>query len=97
MYPLTLGERFDMDYYCDTHIPLVKKLLGSSCTSITVDQCLVGFDLTSPAPYVAVCHVYFESPEEFKMAYAASSAEIKLDRAGYTDIEPIIMFSRVRV
>ncbi len=97
MYPLELGQRFDLDYYCDKHMPLVQELLGSCCKKIEVDQGLVGMDVTTPSPYVAVGHIYFDSVEEFKRAYAMNSEAIKKDRSNYTDIEPIIMFSRVRL
>ena len=33
LYPNQEGKKFDMDYYCATHLPLVKKLLGDSLKS----------------------------------------------------------------
>src|SRR3984893_12406945 len=42
MYPNTPGARFDHAYYRDKHMPLVKKRMGDSCKSYTVDKGLAG-------------------------------------------------------
>jgi len=38
MYPNTPGARFDHAYYRDKHMPLVKKRMGDSCKSYTVER-----------------------------------------------------------
>ena len=37
-YPKGENERFDHDYYRDTHMPLVAKRMGEHCKHYTVDK-----------------------------------------------------------
>lgn len=41
-YPNTENCQFDLDYYCNTRMPMVRDLLGSTCMGIGVDQGLAG-------------------------------------------------------
>lgn len=38
LYPNSDGATFDMDYYCNTHMALVRRLLGDVLKGIAVDQ-----------------------------------------------------------
>ena len=67
MYPNNEGSKFDMDYYCNNHIPMLKELLGPSLLSMTVEQGLAGVAPGSPAPYIAMGHLFFESLESFHL------------------------------
>ena len=42
LYPNQPNGRFDMTYYCDQHIPLVRRLLGSAVKNAAVEQGLSG-------------------------------------------------------
>ena len=37
-YPYGEGKKFDMGYYTNKHIPMVKKMLGASCKGTAVEQ-----------------------------------------------------------
>ena len=65
LYPNDEGKKFDMQYYCDKHMPLVRKLPGASCTNVTVDQGIAGGTPGSKAPYVAIGHLHFNTIEDF--------------------------------
>jgi uncharacterized protein (TIGR02118 family) len=41
-YPNREGSRFDMTYYCETHIPMVKVLLGPALKGVAVEQGIAG-------------------------------------------------------
>jgi len=41
-YPNEEGKKFDMDYYCNSHIPMVQEKLGAACKSVAIDQGLGG-------------------------------------------------------
>ena len=46
MYPNSSDANFDIEYYCNTHMPMVKDLLGDSVKSCHVDSGLAGGLLT---------------------------------------------------
>ena len=41
-YPDREGSKFDMDYYCSSHIPLVREKLGTACRGVAVEQGIGG-------------------------------------------------------
>ena len=66
LYPNNTGSHFDIDYYCNKHMPMVKDKLGNACKGIAVDQGMAGGAPDSAAPYAAVCHLFFETVEAFQ-------------------------------
>jgi uncharacterized protein (TIGR02118 family) len=97
MYPNTPGARFDHAYYRDTHMPLVKARMGSRCRSYTVDKGLAGGAPGTPASYVAMCHIYCDTVEDFQAGFGPHAKEIMADVANYTDLAPMIQISEVVV
>src|SRR6202035_4761825 len=70
-YPNKKGNRFDMAYYCDRHIPLVQRLPGPALKGTAVEQGLGGSAPGSPATYVAMGHLLFDSADAFQRAFGA--------------------------
>lgn len=97
MYPSTEGARFDHDYYRDSHMPLVQKLMGDACKFYTVDKGLSGGAPGDPATYVGMCHIYCESVESFQSGFGPHAKEILADIPNYTDIQPVMQVSEVVV
>jgi len=97
MYPNTPGARFDHAYYRDTHMPLVKRLVGEACRYYTVDKGLAGIAPGAPATYVAMCHLFFDSVEAFQAAFGPQAGPIMADVPHYTDLAPVIQISEVVV
>jgi uncharacterized protein (TIGR02118 family) len=97
LYPNDEGKRFDMDYYCNTHIPMAREKLGAACKKIEVDQGLGGAGPGVPAPYIAVAHLQFESMDDFGTAFLPAEADFKADGPNYTDIVPVIQISEVKL
>ena len=97
MYPYTEGARFDLAYYRDRHMPLVKARLGSACTYYTVEKGLARRAPSSPPAFVAMCAFICSSAEGYQAAMQEHGAEIRGDIANYTDIAPLIQFSEVVV
>ncbi|HET6766448.1 MAG TPA: EthD family reductase [Chitinophagaceae bacterium] len=85
LYPNEDGKKFDMDYYLATHIPLVRKLLGSSCTNVGVDHGIGGGTPGSKAPYVAIGHLFFNTVEDFMSSFGPNATAIVSDIPNYTD------------
>lgn len=97
MYPHQAGARFDHDYYRDKHMPLVKARMGEKCLFYTVDKGLAGGAPGDPPSYVAMCHIYADSPEAFQAGFGPHAKEILADIANYTDLAPVLQISEVVV
>lgn len=91
LYPSTQGARFDHAYYRDSHLPMVQARLGAACLGYEIDEGL------ADAPFVALCHIFSDSLESFQAAFAPHAEEITGDLANYTDIAPVMQFSKVVV
>ena len=96
MYPPTPSARFDMAYYIEKHMPMVKSKIGDSCVGFTAESGLAGGAPGSPAPYMAMGALLFESLEAFGAAMAEHGAEIMADIANYTDSQPVMQISEVK-
>ena len=68
MYPNGEGKKFNMDYYLNSHVPLVSKTLGDALQIASYDKGLGGGAPGSPATYVVIANFYFNSMEEFGKA-----------------------------
>ena len=97
MYPNTPGARFNHEYYRDTHMPLVKARMGSSCKFYTVDKGLAGGAPGTAATYVGMCHIFCDSVESFQGGFGPHAKEIMADIRNYTDIAPVMQISEVIV
>jgi len=96
-YPNEDGKRFDMDYYVNKHIPLVRDRLGAACKNAAVEAGLGGAMPGSPATYVAMGHLWFDSVESFQQSFAPHAQEIMGDIPNYTDLQPVIQVSEVKM
>jgi len=96
-YPHKEGGKFDMDYYCKRHMALVQQRLGAACKKITVDAGLSGAGPQAALTYTAMGHLYFDSAEAFQTAFAPHAKDIMADVPNYTDIQPIIQISEVKM
>lgn len=90
LYPNRPGSRFDIDYYCNKHMPMVKDKLGDACKGIAVDH-----GVAADMPYAAMCHLFFESVEAFQAAFGPNEGPIMADIPNYTDVEPVVQISNV--
>jgi uncharacterized protein (TIGR02118 family) len=96
-YPYEEGKKFNMEYYCNKHIPMVQQKLGTALKSRAVEQGLGGGAPGSPPTYIAMGHLYFDSVEAFQTAFGPHAASIMGDVPNYTDIQPTIQISEVKI
>jgi len=96
-YPKTESSSFDMDYYCNNHIPMVQEKVGAALKRIAVEGGLGGGTPDSPPPYAAMGHLYFDSVEEFQSSFGPHAAAIMADVPNYTDVAPIVQVSDVHI
>jgi uncharacterized protein (TIGR02118 family) len=97
LYPNKPGAKFDMKYYCVKHMPMVQAKLGAACKSVAVEQGLAGGAPGAPAAFIAMGHLYCDSVEAFQAAFGPHAKEIMGDIPNYTDIEPTLQISDVKL
>ena len=97
LYRNTEGKKFDMAYYCNRHIPMVKQKLGAACKRVDVDQGLGGAQAGSKPAFVAMAHLIFDSVDAFQKAFEPHAGAIMGDIPNYTDIEPLIQVNEVKM
>lgn len=95
LYPNKPGVRFDIDYYCQQHMDIVRQCLGSACKGIAVDQGLASAEPNSRAPFVAMGHLYFDSLESFQQSFGPHAERIMGDLPNFTDSQPLVQISEV--
>ena len=97
LYPNKEGSKFDMSYYCNTHIPMVQEKLGKACKGVAVEEGLSGATPGSRPAFVAMGHLYFDAMADFQRPSAPMPAAIMADIPNYTDIQPTIQISEVKI
>ena len=97
LYPNEEGKKFDMDYYLNSHIPMVQEKCGAALKGGAVDQGLGGAEPGSPATYAAMGHLLFDSVEAFQSSFGPHAKAIMADIPNYTDIQPTIQISEVKM
>jgi uncharacterized protein (TIGR02118 family) len=96
-YPYQGGCKFDMAYYLEKHLPMVKQKLGAAVKAVAVEQGLSGGAPGMPMTYVAMGHLLFDSVEGFQAAFMAHAPEILADLPNYTNVQPIVQISEVKM
>jgi uncharacterized protein (TIGR02118 family) len=97
LYPSDKGSKFDIEYYCNKHMPMVQQKLGAACKKIAVEQGIEGGTPGSKPGFTAMGHFYCVSVEAFRAAFDQHAKEIMADVPNYTDIPPVIEISEVKV
>jgi uncharacterized protein (TIGR02118 family) len=97
LYPYKEGVGFDMNYYLNSHIPMVRDKLGAACKGAAVEQGLGGGAPGTHPTYIAMGHLLFDSVESFQAAFAPHATTIMADIPKYTALQPVIQISEVKL
>jgi len=95
LYPNGEGKTFDMTYYAGKHVNLVGSLLGNALKGATIESGLAGGAPGSPAPFLAMGNMYFNSVTEFEQSFGPNAEKIMGDVPNFTNSEPIVQISEV--
>jgi uncharacterized protein (TIGR02118 family) len=95
LYPDTPGGRFDVDYYRNQHMSLVKSRCGNALKRAEVEKGLGGFPAGQPAPYRAIGHLTFESMDALNDSFVRHLPEFIADLPNFTDLPPKVQISEV--
>jgi uncharacterized protein (TIGR02118 family) len=96
-YPNGTGNLFDMDYYLNTHMPMVQARLGAALRGVFVEHGLAGYGAGAPPAYLALGHLVFDSVEQFQESFGAHAAEIVGDVPNFTNTQPTIQISEIKL
>ena len=99
IYPKKEGYTFDFDYYLYKHMPMSIDLLSNAkgFKGVSVEK---GIDIEEPkieSSYVAMCHYYFETLENFMAAFGPHAEKLQGDIINYTNIEPTTQINEVSI
>ena len=96
LYPNAEGKHFDVDYYRDSHMVLVKKLLKPfGLLETGIEKGLAGGDPKQPVPFLCIGSMTYNSLEEFQKAFEAHGQELVDDVPNFTNIQPVIQISEI--
>jgi uncharacterized protein (TIGR02118 family) len=97
LYPNETGKRFDIDYYCNKHMPIAVEKLGAACKGAIVEQGLAGGEPGSAPPYIVIASFLFDSIGDFQKAVTGWDEELAADLKNYTDIQPIMQINEIKL
>lgn len=97
LYPAGESAQFDMNYYLNRHTPMLQARFGAALKSIAIEHGLAGPTPDTAASFIVLCHLGFASVDSFQTAFAPHTAEIMGDIANYTNVQPIIQISDVKL
>jgi len=97
LYPHEKGKKFDIDYYCNKHVPMVQELMGSTLKAGAVEHGISGAEPGSAPIYAAMGHLYFDSVEAFQAAFGPHAKTIFGDIPNYSEVQPVVQISEVKL
>ena len=95
MYPDAEDAFFDMDYYTNKHIALVKETCGDAIKECSVEQALGGGGAGSEAPYRVIARLSVDSMDDFLKYVAPNDPIFAADVSNFTNIKPVIQINEV--
>ncbi|MBC8153450.1 MAG: EthD family reductase [Bacteroidetes bacterium] len=85
LYPQTADSHFDMAYYLDTHIPLVKeRLTPMGLIGVDLQEGLFSGAPETPPPYAMITGLIFNTVEEM----GTHGPELLGDIPNFTNVAP---------
>jgi uncharacterized protein (TIGR02118 family) len=97
LYRQTDSTQFNMNYYLDTHMPLVAKLLGPALKGVLVQQGIGGGAPGTPPEFAVITVLRFDSMDSFQAAFAPHAPTVMADIVNFTNVQPSIQFNDVRL
>jgi uncharacterized protein (TIGR02118 family) len=97
MYQNSVDTKFDIEYYCNIHIPMVAELLGESLKGVSVESGLAGGAPGEMVLFIAMGHMVFDSVDSFQNAFGPQAEKIMADVPNYTNSQPQIQISEIKI
>jgi uncharacterized protein (TIGR02118 family) len=95
LYPKTADSTFDMDYYRNTHMALVRDRLGNACKQTAIESGIAGGAPGEEPTYMVMGHLYFDSVDQFQTTFGPHTDELLGDIPNFTNVQPRVQISEV--
>ncbi len=95
LYPNEKGKTFDMDYYSNSHMPMLASLYGDALKKLEIDKGISGRTPDDQVPFLAIGYLYFDNLSAYQEGFAPNAEKIIGDIPNYTNVQPIIQISEV--
>jgi uncharacterized protein (TIGR02118 family) len=73
------------------------QMLGKACKGAAVEQGVAGGAPGTPASYIVIASLTFDSIADFQTASAGCADALAADLPKYTDIQPIVQISEIKL
>lgn len=95
LYPLTPGTTFDMDYYLNSHLPLVNRLFEPmGQREARVFKGISDGGEGTPT-FGVIAELFFDDMDSLMAALSAHGAETQADIPNFTDSIPVVQISEM--
>ena len=91
------GSHFNLEYYLNSHIPMIQRVTGGAIKLVTVDEGLSAGEPGSEPPYIYVGQFYFNSMSDLENYLLPKLPEIMSDVPNYTDLHPVFQINKVLI
>jgi uncharacterized protein (TIGR02118 family) len=89
LYPKTDSSQFDLDYYLEKHIPLVKeRLTPFGLVGVDMQEGIAGGSPESAPPYAMITGLIFNTTDELGNGMGTHGPELLGDIPNFTDVQP---------
>lgn len=95
LYPNGSEAKFDKDYYFNSHIPMLKELVGDALKKVEVNIGIAGGTPDAPAPFMALANLDFESVDTFQQSFGPHTEQILGDLPNFTNVQPQVQISEI--
>lgn len=96
IYEAGEGTNFDMDYYVNHHMALVRERLGAyGLKALGVEKILSGRKPEDPAPLHCIGTLLFDSLEDYQRGFEAHGPELAADVPNYTNVKAMFVVSEI--
>jgi len=95
MYPNGKAVKFDVDYYKNSHLPMVSKALGEALKGLELDLGLSSGVPGELPPYVAIAHLKFDDIASFQAAFSPYAAIFAADVKKYSTVQGELQISEL--
>jgi uncharacterized protein (TIGR02118 family) len=95
MYPNGPDIRFDIDYYKNSHIPMIAESLGDALKGMEFNLGIAGRAPGELAPYFAIVDLKFDSVEAFQTSFRPHMEKFGADVPNYTNVKGELQISEI--